>query len=76
MLAMGSKLVAVGLGIGLLGALIAARLLQSQLFGVTVHDPISLLAVATLLSVTALAACYVPARRAGSVDPLVALRHE
>jgi putative ABC transport system permease protein len=76
MLAMGGKLVALGLGIGLVGAVFAARLVQSQLFGVAVHDPMSLAAVATVLGVTALAACYVPARRAGSVDPLVALRHE
>jgi putative ABC transport system permease protein len=76
MLAMGGKLVGVGLGIGLGGAVFATRLLQSQLFGVTVHDPMSFVAVVIVLIVAALAACYVPARRAGSVDPFVALRHE
>jgi len=76
MLAMGGKLVASGLGIGVVGALFATRLFQSQLFGVTIHDPISFASVAVVLSVVALAACYVPARRAGSVDPLVALRHD
>lgn len=76
MLGMGGKLVTVGLGIGLVGSVFSARLLQSQLFGITAHDPISLVAVAIVLGLTALAACYVPARRAGSIDPLVALRHD
>ena len=76
MLAMGGTLVAIGLGIGLVGAVFAARLLHSQLFGIPAHDPISLVAVAVVLGLTALAACYLPARRAGSVDPLVALRHD
>ncbi len=76
MLAMGGTLVAIGLGIGLVGAVFAARLLQSHLFGIPAHDPISLVAVALVLGLTALTACYLPARRAGSVDPLIALRHD
>ena len=76
MLAMGGKLVAIGLVIGLSGALFVTTLLQSQLFGVTPNDPLSFAVVALVLSLVALAACYIPARRAGSVDPLVALRHE
>jgi putative ABC transport system permease protein len=51
-------------------------MLRSQLFGVQPADPFSYVAVAMLLSLVALAACYVPARRAAAVDPMIALRQE
>jgi putative ABC transport system permease protein len=72
----GMKLAAAGIGVGLLAALWLARYVSTLLFGVTPFDPVSYSAtVAILLTVTALA-CYVPARRATTVDPLVALRAE
>ena len=54
----------------------ATRLLRSQLFGVTPVDPLAYTGVALLLGVVGLVACYLPARRAASVDPLIALRQE
>jgi putative ABC transport system permease protein len=68
--------VAWGLAAGLLAALGLTRALASQLVGVSPVEPLTLAAVATLLAMVALAACYLPARRATSVDPMVALRHE
>jgi predicted permease len=76
MLVMGLRLVAVGLVVGIPVSLGATRLLRSQLFGVTPGDPLAYLAVAVMLSLVALLACYVPARRAAAVDPIVALRAE
>lgn len=76
MLNMGGKLVLAGLVIGTAVSLAATRLLRSQLFGVQPADLLSYVTVALLLSFVALAACYIPARRAASVDPLVALRQE
>jgi len=76
MLKMGGRLVVVGLAIGTAVSLGATRLLRSQLFGVQPADPFSYVAVAMLLSLVALAACYVPARRAAAVDPMIALRQD
>jgi predicted permease len=76
MLTMGGRLVAVGLLAGVAASIAAARLLRSQLFGVTPNDPLAYAGVVVLLTAVALMACYVPARRAASVDPLVALRQE
>ena len=76
MLLMGGRLVLMGLAIGIGVSLAATRLLRSQLFGVQPADPLSYAGVAIVLSLVALAACYIPARRAASVDPLVALRQE
>ncbi len=72
----GLLLAAIGLAIGLAGAVAATRLLTSLLFEVKPTDPITYAAVAVVLGVVALAACYIPARRAAKVDPLVALRQE
>jgi putative ABC transport system permease protein len=76
MLTMGGRLVAVGLAIGVAASLASTRLLRSQLFGVQSADPIAYAAVAVLLGLVALVACYIPARRAAGVDPMVALRQE
>jgi ABC-type lipoprotein release transport system permease subunit len=61
---------------GLLGTLVAVRLVRSQLFGVEPHDPMALAGATALLLAMALMAAYLPARRASRVDPLCALRHE
>jgi putative ABC transport system permease protein len=72
----GMGLVAAGIVIGIAGALALMRVLSSLLYGVSAADPVTLAAVAILLMLVALAACYLPARRAMRVDPMVALRYE
>jgi putative ABC transport system permease protein len=72
----GARLALVGIAAGVLGALALTRFLSSLLFGVQAHDPLTFTTVAILLLLVALAACYVPARRAMKVDPMVALRYE
>jgi putative ABC transport system permease protein len=72
----GALIVIVGLVAGLVGSLALTRFLQTMLFNVKPTDPITFAAISGLLSAVALAACFVPARRATRVDPLVALRHE
>jgi predicted permease len=75
-LGQGLRLTIVGLVAGLGAALVLTRLLQAQLFNVKPTDPATLGAVAVFISVVALAACYVPARRATRVDPMVTLRQQ
>jgi putative ABC transport system permease protein len=72
----GMALVLVGVGLGLLGAFALTRVLTDLVFDVGVTDPLTFAGVALLLSGSAFVACYLPARRAARIDPLVALRHE
>jgi putative ABC transport system permease protein len=72
----GMRLVVVGIGLGLAGAMALTRLLQNLLFEIKPFDPTTFGTVALVLSLVALAACWLPARRAAGVDPMEALRYE
>jgi putative ABC transport system permease protein len=72
----GMWMTGIGLVIGLVGALGLTRLLETLLFGVPARDPVTITAVAALLGLVALLACYIPAWRAAKVDPMIALRYE
>jgi len=72
----GMKLAIFGIGIGIAGALALTRLMASLLYGVAATDPLTFVAVAILLVLVAAIACYIPARRAMRVDPMIALRYE
>jgi len=72
----GAKLAFVGVTLGLCAAFGLTRLMASLLFSVTAHDPLTFVVVAFRLMAVALAACYMPARRAMLVDPMVSLRYE
>ncbi len=75
-LGQGAKLILLGLGIGIVFALLLTRWMASLLYGVSATDPLTFGAVAAILLGVAMAACYIPARRAMRVDPMVALRYQ
>ena len=72
----GMRTVGIGVAIGIVGSLLLTRTIESLLFGVSATDPLTFGAVPLLLGATALLACYLPARRASNVNPMVALRYE
>jgi putative ABC transport system permease protein len=72
----GMRLAAAGLALGAIAALAAKRMMTGLLFGMHASDPVTYAVICVLLAFAAFAACYVPARRATAVDPLVALRYE
>ena len=72
----GLRLVALGIAIGLVASVVVARLISSQLWGVSAHDPVTLVLVPVLLLVIGVFACWIPARRATRVSPVIALRYE
>jgi putative ABC transport system permease protein len=72
----GAKLTVIGIAIGAVGALVLTQFIRSFLFGVSPSDPLTFAVIAALLAIVALLACWIPARRATKVDPMVALRYE
>ena len=72
----GMKLAIIGVTIGLIASLALTRTMKTLLFGIRATDPVTFAAIALLLTFVALLACFVPARRATTIDPLTTLRQE
>jgi putative ABC transport system permease protein len=72
----GMILAAIGIGLGLAGAFALAKIMESVLYEIKPRDPATFIAVSLAVAVAAAAACYIPARRAMRVDPMVALKYE
>ena len=72
----GAKMSGLGIVIGIIAALALTRLMRSLLYGIGTNDPLTFLGVVIVIAVVTLLACYIPARRAMRVDPMVALRYE
>jgi ABC-type antimicrobial peptide transport system permease subunit len=75
-LGQGMRTILVGVAVGIVGSFVLTRAVSSLLFGVTATDPVTFGGVTLLLVAVALLACYIPARRATKIDPIVALRDE
>jgi putative ABC transport system permease protein len=73
---MGLRLVAIGVAVGLITSMALGKIIATQLWGVSAYDPWTLMSVPVVLLITAFLACYIPARRAARVDPVIALRYE
>jgi putative ABC transport system permease protein len=72
----GTKMALIGAAVGIAASLALTRLMAKQLFGISAHDPLTYVGVAFVLILVAMAACYIPARRAVRVDPMTSLRCE
>jgi putative ABC transport system permease protein len=72
----GAKYSATGIALGVGGAFLVARLLSSQLYGVSPMDAVTYISVSVIVAIVTLAACYIPARRAMAIDPIIALRYD
>jgi putative ABC transport system permease protein len=72
----GAKFAASGIALGIAGAFVVARLLSSQLYGISPMDAVTYITVSIVVAIVTLAACYIPARRAMAIDPIIALRYD